>query len=165
MSQAMIRTLVFSLALALCGQFLSPVASGQEAAQETLPQSELVIVSGDVRHAFTVELADEPDEIRTGMMFRESMADDAGMLFQMDPPRGVSFWMKNTLLPLDLLFIDTDGEILAIAENAVPGSLRQIDPGVIVAGVLELNAGTVERLSLAPGDLVEHEIFTADDAG
>lgn len=161
----MIRLLLISLVLGCSLPGLAPVSLAQEAAQDVLEQSELVIVSGETRHVFIVEMARTPDEIRTGMMFRTSMADDAGMLFQMNPPRAVSFWMKNTILPLDLIFIDADGEILSIAENAVPGSLRQINPGVIVAGVLEVNAGTVERLSIAPGDTVEHAFFTTGNDG
>ena len=70
--------------------------------------------------------------------------------------------MKNTILPLDMLFMDADGEILAIARDTVPGSLRNVDPGVPVRAVLEVNAGLSQTLGIMPGDTVEHEIFTAD---
>lgn len=136
---------------------------GQEAAQPTLETSPLTIVSGDVEHAFIVELAQTPEQIATGMMFRTEMAADSGMLFDIGTPRRVSFFMKNTLIPLDMLFIDTEGRVLAIAENAVPGSLRLIDPGVEVKGVLEINGGQAENLGLSPGDRIEHDLFNGGD--
>ena len=119
---------------------LSP-ALAQDAAQPTLEQSQLTVLTEEAEHVFTVELANDRDEISTGMMFRTEMAPDAGMLFDLGDPRPVSFYMKNTLIPLDLLFIAPDGQIMAIAENAEPLSLRLIDPGVAVKAVLEINGG------------------------
>jgi len=138
-------------------------SSAQEAAQPELETSPLTIVSSDTRHDITVELASTREQIATGMMFRTEMARDRGMLFDMGEPRRVSFFMKNTLIPLDMLFIDTEGRVLAIAENAVPMSLRQIDPGVPVKAVLEINGGQASEMGLAPGDRVEHAIFTPED--
>ena len=129
------------------------------AAYAQLETGPLKIVSGEQEHSFTVELANDPEEISTGLMNREEMAADAGMIFDFGQPRQANMWMKNTLLPLDMLFLDTDGSILAIARNAVPGSLRRITPGVPVKGVLELNAGVAEDLGLEPGDTVQHAIF------
>lgn len=133
--------------------------------QPALPQGPLTVVTGEARHDFTVELADDPEEIRIGMMGRERLAEDAGMLFDLGSPRPAQFWMKNTPLPLDLLFLAADGEIVAIAENAVPFSERRISPGLPVKAVLEVNAGTAARLSIAPGDRVEHALFDSDSNG
>ena len=129
------------------------------AAYAQLETGPLKIVSGETVHSFTVELADEPEEIQTGLMNREEMADNAGMIFDFGEPRQANMWMKNTLIPLDMLFMDTDGTILAIARNAVPGSLRRINPGVPVKGVLELNGGRAEELGIVPGDTVQHAMF------
>ena len=93
------------------------------------------------------------------MMNRESMASNAGMLFDFGQPRQASMWMKDTLIPLDMLFIAPDGKVLAIARNAVPGSLRTIGPGVPVKAVLELNGGRSEALGIEPGDTVRHEVL------
>ena len=130
-----------------------------QAASAQLETSPLTIQTDDGDHAFTVELVDEPEEIRTGLMFRESLNADSGMLFDFGEPRQANMWMKNTLIPLDMLFMDSDGKILAIARDAVPGSLRTIGPGVPVKGVLEINGGLAEQLGVLPGDTVKHEIF------
>lgn len=119
----------------------------------------LVIETDEGDHAFMVELADEPSEISRGLMERTEMAPDAGMIFDFGQPREANMWMKNTLLPLDMLFLESDGNIIAIARNTVPGSLRQINPGVPVKGVLELNAGRTEELGIEPGDTVRHAMF------
>ncbi len=123
----------------------------------------LTIISGDAVHAFTVEVANDREEISYGLMNRESMDADKGMLFDFDPPYEPSMYMKNTLIPLDMLFIASDGSIEMIARNAVPGSLRTISPGVPVRGVLELNGGQAAELGLQPGDTIVHEIFGNTD--
>ena len=87
------------------------------------------------------------------------MASGAGMLFDFGEPRQANMWMKNTLISLDMLFMDSDGKILAVAHNTVPGSLRTIGPGVPVKGVLEINGGLAEQLGILPGDTVQHTIF------
>lgn len=157
------------LSAGLAGLFfafaVSAPAMAQDAAQPTLEQSELTIHSGDAEHVFTVELANDPEEVATGMMFRTEMAPDAGMLFDLGAPRGVTFYMKNTLIPLDMLFIDSDGEILAIAENAEPLSLRLIDPGFAVKAVLEINGGQAASLGIEPGDRIDHPVFSSDGEG
>ncbi|WP_373006274.1 DUF192 domain-containing protein [Hyphomonas sp.] len=124
-----------------------------------LETSPLVIDTGDSVHRFTVELADDADEIRTGLMNRAEMAPNAGMLFDFGQPREASMWMKNTLIPLDMLFVAPDGKVIAIARNAVPGSLRTISPGVPVKAVLELNGGRCAALGIEPGDIVQHALF------
>lgn len=140
---------------------LLALMAGHAFAQET----EIVVVqSGDAAHEFVVELADEPDEITTGFMFRETLEPDAGMLFDFGTPREANMWMRNVTLSLDMLFIGEDGVVVAIARNAVPGSERRINPGVPVKGVLELNGGRAAELGIEPGATVDHPIFaTADD--
>lgn len=129
------------------------------AALAELETSPLSIESANGAHAFTVEIADEPEEITTGLMNRESMDPDAGMLFDFGQPREAAMWMKNTLIPLDMLFMDPQGKVIAIARETVPGSLRTITPGVPVKSVLELNGGRAEELGIEPGDKVIHPIF------
>ncbi|MEO1100218.1 MAG: DUF192 domain-containing protein [Pseudomonadota bacterium] len=139
---------------------LLALMAGHAFAQET----EIVVVqSGDAAHEFVVELADEPDEITTGFMFRETLEPDAGMLFDFGTPREANMWMRNVTLPLDMLFIGEDGIVVAIARNAVPGSERRINPGVPVKGVLELNGGRAAELGIEPGATVDHPIFATSD--
>lgn len=119
----------------------------------------LTIVSSDRAHEFSVEVANDIDEIAFGLMERESMDADKGMLFDFNPPREPAMYMKNTLLSLDMLFIADDGHIEMIARNTVPGSLRTITPGIPVRAVLELNAGQSAELGIQPGDTVQHPVF------
>lgn len=119
----------------------------------------LSIASAEATHEFSVEVANDPDEISFGLMERESMDADKGMLFDFSPPREPAMYMKNTLISLDMLFIASDGSIEMIARNTVPGSLRTISPGVPVRAVLELNGGLAAELGIKPGDTVQHPIF------
>ena len=135
------------------------LALSAPAALAELEISPLTIESANGAHAFTVEIADEPEEITTGLMNRESMDPDAGMLFDFGQPREAAMWMKNTLIPLDMLFMDPEGKVIAIARETVPGSLRTVSPGVPVKSVLELNGGRAEELGIQPGDEVIHPIF------
>jgi uncharacterized membrane protein (UPF0127 family) len=142
------------LALAACVALAVP-ALGQ--ALVTFEKSELVIESGAGKHRFAIELARTSDQQRQGLMFRQKLAADAGMLFLYDPPRPAAMWMMNTLIPLDMLFIGADGRIVNIRERAVPGSTETIESAGPVRAVLELNGGTVARLKLKPGDRVRHK--------
>lgn len=141
-------------ALALCAAIVSPVAQADP--MEVTP---LTIVSADASHAFTVEVANDSEEISYGLMNREAMDADKGMLFDFNPPREPAMYMKNTLIPLDMLFISDNGAIDMIARNTVPGSLRTISPGIPVRAVLELNGGQAAELGIQPGDTVEHPLF------
>lgn len=123
------------------------------------PTDPLRIVSAGKTHAFTVELADTPQESEMGLMYRQSMPKDHGMIFDFGAPKQTGMWMKNCVFPQDMLFLDTDGTVIAIAENARPGSERIIDPGFPFRGVLELNGGLAKELGLKPGDKVQHKIF------
>lgn len=106
-------------------------------------------------HRFLVEIARTPEEQARGMMNRQSLAPDRGMLFPYDPPQPVAFWMKNTLIPLDMVFISPGGRILRIEANAVPLSLDPVGSGDAVEAVLELAGGRSAELGLAAGDKVE----------
>lgn len=108
---------------------------------------------------FTVELALTPENRATGLMDRQSMAADHGMLFRFDQTRDVLMWMKNTPLSLDMLFIAENGRIARIAENTVPFSETIIPSGSPVRYVLELNAGTAAKTGVAVGDLVRHRVI------
>lgn len=105
---------------------------------------------------FSVELADDASERAQGLMFREEMARMSGMLFIYETAGPVAFWMKNTILPLDMLFIDPTGTITAIHENAIPGDTTPIPGGENVLLVLELNAGTVQMLGITVGSTIVH---------
>lgn len=143
----------FIFSLAFAAAFLLQAAFAQ------LDVTPLSVNSGGDTHEFTVEIADTPEAIQQGLMFRESLAPDAGMLFDFGMTRQAGMWMKNTLIPLDMLFILEDGRVVAIARNAQPGSLRSINPGVPVRAVLELAGGRAAELSIQPGDTVVHPVF------
>ncbi len=135
-------------------------AAGSAAAPlQSFETSNLVIVSAHARHRFTVELAETPEQLQQGLMFRPSLAPDAGMLFDFKAPTVATMWMRNTLIPLDMLFVNAAGTIVTIRARAIPGSDAIISAGVPVRAVLELNGGTAERLGIAPGDRVRHPIF------
>ena len=106
---------------------------------------------------FRVEVARTADEQARGLMFRESLPDDGGMIFPMNPPRVASFWMKNTVIPLDMIFIRADGTIARIAAETIPYSLEPVDSGEPVAAVLELAGGKAAALGIAENDVVSWE--------
>ena len=114
----------------------------------------LIIKSGRKTHEFSVELALNGRQQKQGLMFRRRMAADAGMLFVYRREEPIAMWMKNTFIPLDVLFIARNGEITRIAQRTVPMSEEIISSGGPVVAVLELNAGTASRLGLKPGDRV-----------
>jgi uncharacterized protein len=123
------------------------------------PTAPLTIITASGPHRFTVEVATTPAQMMQGLMFRQSLAPDAGMLFDYQTPSMASMWMKNTLIPLDMLFVDAKGHIVNIHERAVPGSLDAIAAAAPVRAVIELNGGTAARLAIRPGDRVVFPIF------
>lgn len=123
----------------------------------------LTIEAEEQSHAFSVEVANDPDEISYGLMDRPYLDPQSGMLFDFGQPRETAMYMKNTLIPLDMLFLSADGTIEMIARNTVPGSLRTISPGIPVKAVLEINGGKAEELGIEPGDKVIHPIFESGD--
>jgi uncharacterized membrane protein (UPF0127 family) len=106
--------------------------------------------------SFAVEVADDAAERAQGLMFRERLDPAAGMLFVYESPRRAQFWMKNTLVPLDMIFADATGTVTRVHSGAIPGDLTAIDGGPGVAFVLEINAGIAERLGIAPGAELRH---------
>jgi len=134
-----------------------PAAAQQDV---VFPESTLEIeTQSGTRHTFRIELAETDPLRQRGLMFRNEMAPDAGMLFTYKRDRVISMWMANTYLPLDMLFIESDGRISRIAESTIPLSRESISSRKRARGVLELNAGTVRRLGLSVGDRVIHERF------
>ncbi len=128
--------------------------------QSELPREKLVIVTRDgVQHVFDVEMALTMQQQIVGEMFRPSVPPDSGMLFDWGTPRDTRMWMRNTAAPLDMLFINPDGTIRSIAENAVPESLAVIDSRGPVRATLEVAAGTAARLNIRVGDKVVQRIF------
>ena len=119
----------------------------------------LEIVSRSGVHVFSVELATNDGERERGLMFRKSLPEGQGMLFDFGAERDVAMWMKNTLIPLDMIFIRADGQIARIAENTKPMSTRIIPSGEPVLAVLEVAGGTAEKLGIAAGDRVAHAMF------
>ena len=150
------------LVLALVGSLLALplLARAQTGPQPELPKEKLQIVTRDGKtHDFNVEMALSPNEQTIGLMFRPSVPADGGMLFDWHTERRSQMWMKNTIAPLDMVFIGGDGRIRAIAENTVPQSLATIDSRLPVRATLELAAGTTLRLDIRVGDVVKQRIF------
>jgi uncharacterized membrane protein (UPF0127 family) len=124
---------------------------------------ELVVIETDTgTHQFNTEVADTPTLRERGLMFRHELAGDRAMLFDWGRELVATMWMRNTYVPLDMIFIASDGRVAGIAENTVPQSLETISSGVPVAAVLEVAAGTARRIRLKPGDRVIHRIFKAE---
>lgn len=147
---------------ALLGSLLATGLVRSAAAQRpaiTYERSELFIETANGRHRFAIEVADTDERRSNGLMFRAQMAPDAGMLFDFKIDAPVAMWMRNTLIPLDMLFIARDGRIVNIAERTVPHSETSIWSDGPVRAVLELNGGTVQRLGIRPGDRVVQRMF------
>jgi uncharacterized membrane protein (UPF0127 family) len=134
-------------------------STDQDTAAQHLRTAPLDVVTARGIFHFTVEIADTDRTRERGLMFRKSLAPDRGMLFDFRTPRMVAFWMKNTLIPLDMLFIGPDGRIVSIARNAAPMSETPIPSGGETLGVLELDGGRAAEIGAAPGDLVRNRIF------
>jgi uncharacterized membrane protein (UPF0127 family) len=130
---------------------------GQPARAATFQPLEIATKSGV--HVFSVEMATTEEEKTTGLMYRKELPDGKGMLFDFSPEQQVSMWMKNTYIPLDMIFISADGRILRIAENTEPLSTKIISSGGPAKGVLEVIAGTAQKYGIRPGDRVAHPLF------
>jgi uncharacterized membrane protein (UPF0127 family) len=138
----------------LCLGFLLALAPARPA---ELPTLEIASKTGV--HVFAVEIADTDQARAKGLMFRKEMPDGRGMLFDFHRDQEVSFWMENTYIPLDMIFIRGDGRILRIAENTEPLSTKLIPSGGPIRAVLEVIGGTARKLGIAPGDRVAFPIF------
>ena len=151
MRRAAARAVVVLLALAGGG-------AAADAALETL-----TIETGSGSHAVAVEIADTPERHAVGLMHRPALAPDRGMLFDFGITRPVTMWMKNTLISLDMFFIDRFGRIVAIAAETTPLSLERIPSGAPVRFVLEMAGGSAARIDAAPGDRLRHPRFDRPD--
>ena len=125
-----------------------------------LDRNTVEIASKTGVHVFTVEIADTEPARERGLMYRKELPPGRGMLFDFHREQQVGFWMKNTLIPLDMIFIDGRGRIVSIAQNAKPMSEDVIMSGGQVRGVLEVIGGTARRLGIEPGDRVSNPIFS-----
>jgi uncharacterized membrane protein (UPF0127 family) len=146
----------FALTLLL----LFSLVPGRILADEDSPRlDQLTIVTATGAHPFLVEVMRTEEQRERGLMFRRVMPPDHGMLFDFKTERPVDMWMKNTYLPLDMVFISRSGKVVGLAENAEPLSERIISSGAPAYGVLEVNAGAAARISLKIGDVVKHPMF------
>jgi hypothetical protein len=134
--------------------------AGEAAASITFEESLLTIAAADDRFEFQVEMAVSPAQRSQGLMFRESLEEDRGMLFDFGQPQQATMWMRNTYVPLDMLFIDEHGRITQIAADAQPLSNAVIASRERVRAVLELRGGVSAKLGIKPGDRVIHPLFT-----
>ena len=134
---------------------------GTRTVADTEPENAPLVIestSGD-RHVFQVELALTPEERSQGLMFRQKLAPDRGMLFDFEQPQRITMWMRNTFISLDMLFIDTGGTIIRIAPRTIPKSEAIIRSGGLARYVLEVPANTAERLGIEVGDQVRHPVI------
>lgn len=161
------RTARFAARLVLAGACLLPalaVPADRAVAQTVakapqVPAEPLTIVTQSGPRRFSVEVMRDDAGRSRGLMFRRHMAADHGMLFDFEREEPVTMWMKNTYLPLDMVFIRTDGTVSHVAADTEPLSTAIISSNGPVLAVLELNAGTAARLGIKPGDKVEHAMF------
>lgn len=156
------RAVLFAVAaLFLMPLILKPAALRAQPApgSVTFGHSTLVIESGGKSFRFNVELARNDAQRELGLMYRTTLPAAAGMLFDFEQDQEVAMWMRNTRIPLDMLFIDHTGRIVNIAQRAVPYSEETISSDGPVRAVLEVNSGTAARLGLKPGDRVIHAMF------
>lgn len=154
-----VRIVVLLAAALLAGCRVGPASNAAQPAARTSPAGldlvSLTIESGTRRHRFTVEVARTAEQQEHGLMERRALAANAGMLFPFDPPRPASFWMRNTLIPLDMIFIRPDGSIARVAAGAVPLSETPIAVEEPMTAVLELKGGRAAELGIREGDRVD----------
>lgn len=161
----LMRTLISRISLLLSATILLLVFTSSSAAANPLAtgdfqRSTLVIETTDnKRYEFQTYLAEKPKQLQQGLMFVRSLPNNTGMLFDFNPPKQVAMWMKNTLISLDMLFIDSSGVILNIAADTTPGSLDTLRSSGVARAVLEINGGMAAKLGIEPGDRVIHPWF------
>lgn len=138
---------------------IANMAAPGAAEDVTFDWTELWIESATGRHHFNIEVAETEAQRQRGLMFRKEMPADAGMIFDYGATGYVAMWMKNTFIPLDMLFVNEDGTIRRIASFTTPLSLESIPSGGPVRAVIELNGGITARLGIRRGDKVIHDMF------
>lgn len=156
--------LVMALPLAQQGwvglqAMIHPTAVAAPALPQPGPMDKVDLVTATGVHRVTVEIVADDAARAEGLMFRQSMADDHGMLFDFKRDQPAAFWMKNTYIPLDMVFIRADGTVVNIAENTVPMSEASVPSKAPVRFVLEVNAGITRKLGLKAGDRVVHQLM------
>lgn len=156
----MIRIFIAALICWFLSASVIAVADPQPAASNYAARlKKITIHTASGKHVFRVEIARSEAERTRGLMFRKSLPADGGMLFLYDSPDLIAMWMKNTFIPLDMLFIDEGGRIVNIAHDTVPQSLAIIRSNAMVLGVLEIAGGSAERLGVKAGDQIRSEYF------
>ena len=133
--------------------------AGPACAAAALPVTTITVDGAKGSNPFKVEVAGDSASQEKGLMYRKTLAPNAGMLFDFHTTVMTSFWMKNTVLPLDIIFVRSDGTISSIAANAVPFSEAAIPSSEPIRAVLEINAGRARQLGIEPGDKVHAAIF------
>ncbi|MBL4917307.1 DUF192 domain-containing protein [Szabonella alba] len=141
------------------GAVLAFCLGASAALADCAPGQVEVRLAGGGSARFSVELADTPQSRAQGLMFRESMPKSRGMLFIYESPQRAVFWMKNTLIPLDMIFADATGLVTHVHSNAVPHDETGIDGGDGVLAVLEINGGLARRMGIGPGAALRHPAF------
>ncbi|MGO4909671.1 DUF192 domain-containing protein [Pseudorhodobacter sp. W20_MBD10_FR17] len=126
-------------------------------------QVEIRLTNGGMAR-FSVEVADDPAERAKGLMFREEMASSAGMVFFYERPQHAVFWMKNTLIPLDMIFADSTGLVKHVHANAIPHDETGIDGGTDILAILEINGGLAKKLGITAGSVMRHPDFKQNSA-
>jgi len=155
-----IHWLLLCLAALWLGTASADLNSDAERLDQFFKRSSLRIATPDARmHSFDVWLADNDQRRQLGLMFVRHLDPNAGMLFVYPEPFKIGMWMKNTFISLDMLFVNSKGKVVQIVERTTPESLKTISANTLVLGVIELNAGTVERLKIRPGAQVMHAAF------
>ncbi len=138
---------------------IAALLAGPSPSKADMRHETLTLVTASGPKAIDIEVADTPAEQMKGLMFRKSLADTSGMLFPYSPPRELTMWMKNTYIPLDMVFIRPDGVVHRIEENTEPFSEAVINSRGDMAAVLELAGGAAQRLGLKAGDRVDYPLF------
>jgi uncharacterized membrane protein (UPF0127 family) len=155
-----LRTFTAALAFGFLLLTEARATSDADALDRLFPRSSLQIATSDAHlHRFDIWVADTEQRRERGLMFVKHMAPDAGMLFIYPGSQTISMWMKNTYIPLDMLFVAADGKVVKVVENTKPESLDTINSDGAVRGVIELNAGVAAQLKLRPGSMVIHPAF------
>lgn len=155
---AHVAALLFSF---LAGMALLGAGATSATAEIKMRRDTMTLHTARGTHRIEIEVAESEPEKAHGLMFRQSLGDNAGMLFPYSPPQEITMWMRNTFIPLDMIFIRADGTVLRVEAHTEPHSERIIPSRGDATGVLEMKAGSAERLGLKPGDRVEHPHFKA----
>jgi uncharacterized membrane protein (UPF0127 family) len=155
----MVRRHVSPILLLVLTMMTAMVAASAGALAAGLRVETIVIETASGRHSFATEIADSEPARARGLMFRRHLPADQAMLFVWDAPIAAGMWMKNTFIPLDMLFVAVDGRVVHIAANTTPQSLEVITAGRPVRAVIELAGGTTARLGIKTGDRIRHKLF------